>query len=313
MSYNKTDWYTNDLIIAEKLNNIEDGIANNTSSIISIDSIIGNGAESLSSGTTLKTYIDAQHEDALDHIPAVDTTLSIENATAEAKTVGDQLSIINNKFDTIDLILGTTSAPPTPSENFHNRLDYIEDALNDTGWPEYVDYLEEFVDNLINVIYPIGYIYISMSNVNPMTLFPGTYWLQIKDQFLLSVGDIYTSGGETGGEIEHQLIKSELPNVNGNVVMHGAGSYGTCVNSISGTDLTGSAYFNGKFNYGTVNNYSQSWGVISFNIGANQPHNNMPPYLTVYMWRRVTQEEYEESITPSEPDTSGEEVLTSGE
>ena len=23
------------------------------------------------------------------------------------------------------------------------------------------------------------------------------------------------------------------------------------------------------------------------NTGGNQPHNNMPPYLTVYMWKRV--------------------------
>lgn len=28
-------------------------------------------------------------------------------------------------------------------------------------------------------------------------------------------------------------------------------------------------------------------GKIIMGTGASQPHNNMPPYLTVYMWRRI--------------------------
>ena len=42
-------------------------------------------------------------------------------------------------------------------------------------------------------IYPIGSIYMSVNNVNPTTLFGGT-WVQMKDKFLLGAGDTYENG-----------------------------------------------------------------------------------------------------------------------
>ena len=119
-----------------------------------------------------------------------------------------------------------------------------------------------------NLIYPVGSIYMSTVNVDPGTIFGGT-WEQLKDTFLLGAGDSYTAG-DTGGEATHTLTIDEMPEHN-HTVPRGQ-------------------------NIGTTN-----WGIVRFDTlnssadntriaqtGGGQAHNNMPPYLVVYMWRRLT-------------------------
>lgn len=116
-------------------------------------------------------------------------------------------------------------------------------------------------------VYPVGSIYMSVNNVDPANLFGGT-WEQIKDRFLLSAGDIYANGS-TGGEATHTLTIAEMPkhthvqsggasgvNDDGNVVQRGYSS------PLKPTAVVGET-------------------------GDNQPHNNMPPYLVVNMWKRT--------------------------
>ena len=54
---------------------------------------------------------------------------------------------------------------------------------------------------LLDTIYPIGSIYMSVNATSPAVLFGGT-WEQIQDTFLLAAGTNYT-GGDTGGSTEH--------------------------------------------------------------------------------------------------------------
>lgn len=65
------------------------------------------------------------------------------------------------------------------------------------------------LDNIIDIIYPIGSIYTSTRNVSPASFIGGT-WTQIKDTFLLTAGDTYQAG-TTGGEATHTLTTSEMP------------------------------------------------------------------------------------------------------
>ena len=65
------------------------------------------------------------------------------------------------------------------------------------------------VTDLINTIYPVGSIYMSVNSTNPSVLFGGT-WEQIKDTFLLATGDTYANGS-TGGEATHTLTENEMP------------------------------------------------------------------------------------------------------
>ena len=117
--------------------------------------------------------------------------------------------------------------------------------------------------------FPIGSIYMSLSNTNPSTYFGGT-WVQIKDRFILGAGDTYTVGS-TGGEATHKLTVSEMPSHNHEAV------------STSGSDRGLALY---PFSMITQNYRLADANVIR-PTGGNQPHNNMPPYYVVYIWRRT--------------------------
>lgn len=86
-------------------------------------------------------------------------------------------------------------------------------------------------------------------------------------QFLLGAGGSYQAGN-TGGEAEHTLTASELPN-----------------------------YANG-YTYGTPTNAANNRAFISsgpgsdisfgqLKLGNGGAHNNMPPYIVVYRWQRI--------------------------
>lgn len=127
---------------------------------------------------------------------------------------------------------------------------------------------------LADIIYPVGSVYISINNTNPQNLFGGT-WKQIKDRFLLACGDTY-SNGSTGGEATHQLTVNEMPSHNhtgrsntDGLVQHMTATAGTYVIIQEGN--SGEVY-----KYATTND-----------VGGNQAHNNMPPYLAVFIWKRT--------------------------
>lgn len=63
---------------------------------------------------------------------------------------------------------------------------------------------------ILNKVYPIGSVYISINNTNPSTLFGGT-WTQLKDRFLLGVGDTYKTVNTTGGNSTITLSAANLP------------------------------------------------------------------------------------------------------
>lgn len=116
---------------------------------------------------------------------------------------------------------------------------------------------------IAGTIYPVGSIYMSVNNVNPATIFGGT-WQQIKDTFLLACGDTYANG-TTGGEA---TVKLDLSNYWYSVWNAG--------NPMPTTDV------NSAFNSG-----NQLGIQIKYSDNINVPHNNMPPYLAVYVWVRT--------------------------
>lgn len=126
--------------------------------------------------------------------------------------------------------------------------------------------------------YPVGSIYISVSETNPGLLFGGI-WERIKDRFLLSSGDKYTSVGATGGEETHTLTVDEMPSH-----YHNAAKYFAQSSGIPGTLQAEADTLYQEKNQITPGYYYNS---KSFSTGGSQPHNNMPPYLIVYMWKRT--------------------------
>lgn len=140
------------------------------------------------------------------------------------------------------------------------------------------------VNDYFNSIYPIGAIYISANNVDPSQLFGIGEWEQIKDTFLLAAGDTYTAGS-TGGEAKHTLTAKELPKQGGTISTHGVYS-GTPIAAVSGV-FSASHSCSGKYMNGTASGHDSVDTITYSNGGQNAAHNNMPPYLTVYMWKRI--------------------------
>lgn len=141
--------------------------------------------------------------------------------------------------------------------------------------------IQNFVSqNLNNVnplsFYPIGSIYMSVNETNPTEIFGGE-WEQIKDRFLLSAGDTYTAG-KTGGEEKHTLTIDEMPSHD-----HKAASSGLSSQPYFIQTVTGGGY---KIDLTTGNSAAMIVGGTT-NTGGDGEHNNMPPYLVVYMWKRV--------------------------
>lgn len=147
-----------------------------------------------------------------------------------------------------------------------------------------------------DTIYPVGSIYFNVSNVNPSTLFGGTWEQMAEGRCLIGAcskggvkpnnttwgGDLNDNNysfplGEMAGQFKNQLTTNEIP----------AHSH-QIVNSTEGyvAASSGSKYVN--YCLQTVNNVSNQRRIKTENGGGNgQLHNNMPPYLVVNIWKRI--------------------------
>lgn len=142
---------------------------------------------------------------------------------------------------------------------------------------------------ILNIIYPVGSVYMSTNSTNPATLFGGA-WKQIKDRFLLACGDSYNNG-VTGGEATHQLSINEMPSHTHTQNPHG--HYAIYVGDRNspykqfGGNYVPTGGFSDLDGRGWTNSGTMETTASNKNTGGGQPHNNMPPYLTVYMWYRT--------------------------
>jgi len=130
---------------------------------------------------------------------------------------------------------------------------------------------EKGKENAINAVYPVGSIYINASNgTNPATLLGFGTWERFGEGRVLVSQDStdadFDAIGETGGEKEHQLTVNEMPSHDHNYT-RALGSGGS-----------------GGFDYSARGSTST---VPTSLAGGDSPHNNLQPYITVYMWVRT--------------------------
>lgn len=130
--------------------------------------------------------------------------------------------------------------------------------------------------------YPVGSIYLSVNSTSPASIFGGS-WEQIQDRFLIGAGNSY-SIGTTGGSTTHTLTEDEMPRHNHEFQYStngGSSWYGATMGrdgSYSDTSYLGTKSSVAEF---------ASYQVRIGKTGSGNAHNNMPPYLAVYMWKRV--------------------------
>lgn len=135
--------------------------------------------------------------------------------------------------------------------------------------------------------YPVGAIYLSVTDANPAALFGGTWERISQGRFLIGAGanvanttnywGEYPAGkenfpaGEMGGEVEHTLTVDEMPSHTHSERLEWSNT--------KAWGLTGT---------GEGANAAVDQGGVTGSAGGGKPHSNMPPYLVCYMWRRVS-------------------------
>lgn len=133
---------------------------------------------------------------------------------------------------------------------------------------------------LLNMVYPIGALYVSESATSPAELFGGT-WERLKDRFLLAASATY-SAGTTGGAKSVILGINNLPSHAHNVILSRDSS------ALYTRDGIVQAQVTGGWHRGVTSNPTSNDGtVITDYTGESKAHENMPPYLAVYMWKRT--------------------------
>ena len=140
----------------------------------------------------------------------------------------------------------------------------------------------ELVNSIKSAMYPVGSVYITYNNVNPGTFLGGTWERFGQGRTLVGEGtgnDGSTSmtftTSNTGGEYTHKLTVNEMP----------SHKHGTPLNeyyaSITNTNTGFGASKVSNPMIGTQSGFGTS------NVGGDQSHNNIQPYIVVYFWRRT--------------------------
>lgn len=128
------------------------------------------------------------------------------------------------------------------------------------------------VTNILDKAYPVGAIYMSTANVSPESFLGGTWERYGKGRTLMGVdeeNDNFNTVNKTGGEESHVLTISEMP----------AHAHNLATSSEDGTHIDG---------YYKVGSYNKNNDNLTTSIvGGSQAHNNLSPYITVYMWERT--------------------------
>ena len=135
-----------------------------------------------------------------------------------------------------------------------------------------IDELSNWQNNLLNLVYPIGSIYMSIDNTNPEEFFGGAWipWGTGRVPVGIDINDSdFNTIEKTGGEKTHTLTVYEMP------------SHSHSINTANGQ---GNMEWGYQFSY---DGHNSGYNGIMQQVGGSQPHNNLQPYITCYMWKRV--------------------------
>lgn len=124
--------------------------------------------------------------------------------------------------------------------------------------------------------------YTSDTGFAPERVWPGTKWQKLEGRFILATSSGHTVG-ETGGEESHVLVPKELPD---RAVFSIDNNAGKTV-AVSGSAWTGGLAINSNNYVATCNHDAIVNGLNTNYTLDNQPHNNMPPYITRVYWERI--------------------------
>ena len=142
----------------------------------------------------------------------------------------------------------------------------------------------EFGPDIIDVVYPVGTIFITTSSTNPGTYLTGTTWAAYGEGRVLvglDSGDAdFNSPGETGGTSTHAITTAQLP------------SHAHNIKQFPGYNQSGGvwlSFLTGRYNAlpirrgGGQANYYRGSG----DTGSSSAHSILQPYIVNYVWIRT--------------------------
>ena len=136
------------------------------------------------------------------------------------------------------------------------------------------------INEILDLVYPVGSIYMSVNSVNPSTIFGGTWERWGEGRVPVGVYEPdsdFSEAGLIGGEKTHKLTTGEMPSHK-----HSLNNDGGNIGYYDGS--------NGSYRYSTGWNPQSTRTDISISSGStggSQAHNNLQPYITCYMWKRT--------------------------
>ena len=154
---------------------------------------------------------------------------------------------------------------------------------------------------ILEKVYPVGSIYMNATNSqNPAQIFGFGTWMQIsKGRVLLGAGTadsgtVYNAGN-TGGEEKAPLTLANIPSHTHSAAIGSGGAHTHSVTNRSESSTYGKIgpAITSLFKSGDIQTfYTSSEGnhthsITINNTGGNTPHNNMQPYLVVYIFKRT--------------------------
>lgn len=223
--------------------------------------------ETFSYGTVVKengyTYVRLDGSELLTRVAATADTIDGERVVV----------MIKNHQATIT---GNISSPAARVGDF----DTVKEIANTAN--QAANEAKKTMALLFDLVYPIGSLYLSINSTHPADLFGGE-WEQIQDRFLLGASDTY-SGGTTGGEATHTLTVDEIPSHSHVQQWYVEG--GTNAIRPMGEPSGGTGSGSPKY-WGPSSTTSTTNSIKTYVTGGSKPHNNMPPYLAVFIWKRI--------------------------
>ena len=233
------------------------------SQLVNVDGEVVTGENKAVNGGTVKTALDSLHTTVTGEIEdlsdSVDSDLSNLSDELNSKLTNG-LNLKEDKSNKVTTLDNSSSHYPSCI-----AVKNITDNKSNVGH----HHISSDITDLINVIYPVGAIYISVNSTSPSVLFGGT-WKQLEDTFLFATSGTADTGYKpTAGESTHKLTVDEIPNHH-----HLMGSL---------TRYTASSTAGAAVGYGQ----GSSLDYRTSSVGGGQAHNNMPPYMKVYMWKRT--------------------------
>ena len=173
---------------------------------------------------------------------------------------------------------------------FNNVQDAIDSTC--TNFSDKLDnFQKQFKVDILNEMYPVGSIYFSttLSTVVQVKEALGGEWeVYAKGQTLVGIDTSQTefsSIGKTGGEKSHTLTIDEMPS---HTHIQDAHTHILPYTSNVGKGFTGFGFESGGSNITNGNGIAlSSTTATNQNTGGSKEHNNLQPYITVYIYRRI--------------------------